>query len=43
MFTNNEKYIKRIRSSQNISDYEEAVSRLFMEQKIIRSKEILHR
>ncbi|SHH89916.1 tRNA dihydrouridine synthase [Clostridium grantii] len=43
MFTNNEKYIKRIRSSQNISDYEEAVSSLFMEQQIIRTKEILHK
>jgi hypothetical protein len=36
MFTNNEKYIKRIRGSQNINDYVEAVSSLFMEQEIIK-------
>ncbi|AEY67268.1 tRNA-dihydrouridine synthase family protein [Clostridium sp. BNL1100] len=35
VFTDNEKYSKKIKKSQRLSDYDEAVSRLFEEQDII--------
>lgn len=34
LFTEHEKYLKRIKKSQGLKDYEEAVSRLFLEQDI---------
>jgi tRNA-dihydrouridine synthase len=37
MFTNNEKYAKRIKKSERFHDYEEAVANLFREQEIIES------
>ncbi len=35
VFSDNEKYAKKIKKSQRLSDYEEAVSRLFGEQEIV--------
>ncbi|HEX9026934.1 MAG TPA: diguanylate cyclase, partial [Clostridium sp.] len=35
IFSDNKKYAKKIKKSQKLSDYKEAVSSLFMEQEII--------
>ncbi|ACL75414.1 tRNA dihydrouridine synthase [Ruminiclostridium cellulolyticum] len=35
VFTDNEKYAKKIKKSQRLSDYDEAISRLFEEQEIV--------
>jgi tRNA-dihydrouridine synthase len=42
VFSNNGKYAKRIKKSQRLSDYEEAVSGLFREQDIIEDYEVLY-
>ena len=36
IFSDNKKYAKKIKKSQKLSDYNEAVSSLFMEQEIIK-------
>lgn len=38
IFSNNEKYAKKIKKSQRLSDYEQAVSSLFREQEIIKER-----
>ncbi len=35
VFTDNDKYAKKIKKSQRLSDYDEAVFRLFEEQEIV--------
>ncbi len=39
MFSDNEKYSKKIKKSERLCDYEDVVTRLFSEQEIIQSKE----
>jgi acetyl-CoA carboxylase beta subunit len=36
IFSDNKKYAKKIKKAQNLSDYNEAVLSLFMEQEIIK-------
>jgi tRNA-dihydrouridine synthase len=42
IFSDNKKYIKKIKKSQNVSDYNEAVSSLFTEQEIIKGAGLFH-
>lgn len=39
VFSNNSKYAKRIKKSERLSDYDEAVSSLFREQEILENYE----
>jgi hypothetical protein len=39
LFSNNEKYAKRIKKSQRLHEYEEAVSILFKEQNVLEDYE----
>ena len=43
MFTNVDKYAKKIRKSQRLNDYEEAVNLLFTEQEIIEGAGLFYR
>lgn len=42
VFSNNGKYAKRIKKSQRLADYEEAVSGLFSEQEIVENYEVVY-
>lgn len=42
MFSNTDKYAKKIKKAQRLSDYEEAVSSLFMEQEIVKGAGLFH-
>ncbi|MEI8199485.1 MAG: tRNA-dihydrouridine synthase family protein [Eubacteriales bacterium] len=39
MFSNNEKYIKKIKKADRLSEYDEAVARLFLEQDVLDNRE----
>lgn len=42
IFTDNKKYVKKIKKAQNVRDYSEAVSSLFREQEIIKGAGLFH-